>query len=424
MQTVFLRVMPTHFHGKGPLQRLTNIGRPPVVRGTPLVDSATTPKRTIRKIRGMANKSLDSKGPRNSRQISTSTTGLLSGDSEDDSFMAPDDEMIRRATKSRSKTQSQQSKNIMAELSQAKSVPQKSNSTTKASKDLDTMNELGRLLNAQTKELMEKIDSNQSKLTENQDMLSQRIVNLELLNEQRSNEIELRLNKLEGTIISYETSDAKLSSMAEMIDKRMKEINDANKRYEVMFRDVAKEIAVLKASPNQALSQQIDQLKAHVDQVDQNSRNIFLILTGLAPEFQNVAGVVQFIQNYLKVGIQPTEIASVASIGQTKLGQTLTKVTFFSVDSRVRVYKARASMRGTANQIWLNEDLTKNREWLDYLARLLFKGKYITNNWTFLGDIYIKKTVTSLSQKIIREEDFGPLPPDLQIQPRGAQIKE
>ena len=116
--------------------------------------------------------------------------------------------------------------------------------------------------------------------------------------------------------------------------------------------------------------------------------------------------MVQFIQNYLKVGIQPTEIASVASIGQTKLGQTLMKVTFFSVDSRVRVYKARASMRGTANQIWLNEDLTKNREWLDYLARLLFKGKYITNNWTFLGDIYIKKTATSLPQKIIREEDY------------------
>ena len=70
-------------------------------------------------------------------------------------------------------------------------------------------------------------------------------------------------------------------------------------------------------------------------------------------------------------------------------------------------------MKGTANQIWLNEDLTKRREWLDYVARQLFKGKHIDKNWTFLGDIFIKKTATSIPEKISVELDFGQLPPNL-----------
>ena len=176
---------------------------------------------------------------------------------------------------------------------------------------------------------------------------------------------------------------------------------------------MAREIAIIKTQPTHNVASELEELRLLVDQVDQNSRNTHLLLTGLAQEFQSIRGVIQFVRNQLKVNIQPGEIASVANIGVTRQGQTLTKVTFFSVDSRIKVYKARASMRGTPNQIWLNEDLTKRREWLDYVARLLFKGKHIDKNWTFLGDIFIKKTPTSLPEKIRLENDFGPLPPDL-----------
>ena len=174
-----------------------------------------------------------------------------------------------------------------------------------------------------------------------------------------------------------------------------------------------KKIAIIKTSPNNNMAGEMEELRRLVDQVDQNSRNIHLVLTGLAQEFQSVQGVVQFVRNQLKVNIQPCEIASVASIGMTKQGLTLTKVTFYSVGSRIKVYKARASMRGMANQIWLNEHLTKRREWLDFVARQLFKGKHIEKNWTFLGDIFIKKTANSIPEKICAEQDFGPLPQNL-----------
>ena len=47
----------------------------------------------------------------------------------------------------------------------------------------------------------------------------------------------------------------------------------------------------------------------------------------------------------------------------------------------------------------------------------LFKGKHIDKNWTFLGDIFIKKSAASLPLKKNIQDDFGPLPPNL-IPPR------
>ena len=64
-------------------------------------------------------------------------------------------------------------------------------------------------------------------------------------------------------------------------------------------------------------------------------------------------------------------------------------------------------MKGTANQIWLNEDLTKRREWLDYIALQLFKNKHIDKNWTFLGDIFIKKLQPSSRTKLTQRRILG-----------------
>ena len=49
-------------------------------------------------------------------------------------------------------------------------------------------------------------------------------------------------------------------------------------------------------------------------------------------------------------------------------------------------------MRGQAPGIFLNEDLTKFREKLNFMCRILFREKCISKNWTFLGKVYLKHT--------------------------------
>ena len=131
-------------------------------------------------------------------------------------------------------------------------------------------------------------------------------------------------------------------------------------------------------------------------------------MSGLRPEFQNANGIVSFARDMLKVFIDTNEIADIIKLGLNKQGYTVTKVVFYSVGSRLKLYQARTSLRGNGAGVFVNEDLTKTREKLNYMARVLFKGKQIAKNWTFLGRVYIKKTTESNVVEILKKEDLIP----------------
>ena len=48
----------------------------------------------------------------------------------------------------------------------------------------------------------------------------------------------------------------------------------------------------------------------------------------------------------------------------------------------IGIYQARTALTGQTTGIYMNEDLTKARERLCYMTRLLFKDKAIAKNWT------------------------------------------
>ena len=204
-------------------------------RRNPLVDSPTTPRRTVVNLLDLIGQNTNINMVK-SKQTSTSTTGLLQSDSKEDSFLAPDDEMIRRATKSRSKTGTSQNKGQAAQPTDSTRQP-----IGAKAKELASLNEFGKLLNGQTKELMAKIEQNYESLNSNQADLSKLLEIIEKSHEVRANAMEQRLNAMETSLKRYEICETKIASMADLIDARMKEIYDANKRFDGIFRDVAKE---------------------------------------------------------------------------------------------------------------------------------------------------------------------------------------
>ena len=92
------------------------------------------------------------------------------------------------------------------------------------------------------------------------------------------------------------------------------------------------------------------------------SVNFALILTGLGPDHQNLNGVLGFSRDMLGVFIDPNEVAEVIRLGMTRQGRTITKIIFYSVGTRLRLYQARTNLRGQNHGIFMNEDLTKERE--------------------------------------------------------------
>ena len=104
--------------------------------------------------------------------------------------------------------------------------------------------------------------------------------------------------------------------------------------------------------------------------------------------------------------IDPTEIAEVIRMGINRQGKTVTKVIFLSVGTRIKIYQARTAMRGQALGIFLNEDLTKYREKLNFMCRILFREKSIFKNWTFLGKVYLKHANEGEVIEITKRDDL------------------
>ena len=81
-----------------------------------------------------------------------------------------------------------------------------------------------------------------------------------------------------------------------------------------------------------------------------------------------------FCRDVLRLAVDPAELADVAKLGINRKGLTITKVTFYSVSIRLRIYQAGAALRGSTDGIFVNEDLMKVCERLSYMARLLYKN--------------------------------------------------
>ena len=72
-------------------------------------------------------------------------------------------------------------------------------------------------------------------------------------------------------------------------------------------------------------------------------------------------------------------------------------------------YKARANLKNTGLNIWINEDLSSERLKLAIAVRAHVKNKKIYKMWTSLGTIFAKTTETGEPSKIEKAADIDNL---------------
>ena len=116
------------------------------------------------------------------------------------------------------------------------------------------------------------------------------------------------------------------------------------------------------------LLERITRLKDTLDRLQQDQRNKNMIIAGLRSQQQNVEDVTNLFQNLLKEPLYERDIESARNLGKNKQGLTLTKVVFRSLETRLKVYKARVNLKDRKERIFFNEDLTKRRERISYIA--------------------------------------------------------
>ena len=166
-------------------------------------------------------------------------------------------------------------------------------------------------------------------------------------------------------------------------------------------------------------SKEVGELQYLHDDLEQYGRRLNLRVSGLkatnepgTPEDTDKA-IIHLCRDQLGVQIQLSDIQRSHRVGPKEASNRAIIFRFVSYRVRTSVLKARSKLKNTG--IFVNEDLTKRRNRLAYLARQLKKNNKIVDTWTYDGKVFVKYRASpnnpALKTTEIRHEvDFDNIP--------------
>lgn len=199
--------------------------------------------------------------------------------------------------------------------------------------------------------------------------------------------------------------------------KKFKKMIDMEQIRSIVSTELQKEVVSLKndlkekASEITVLKNRITQLEDTIDNQEQYSRRANLRINGFnEKKEENLEDeVISVLNEKMKISppVNARDIARIHRVG--KLGTTKTRqiiVQFSTYKARSNVYRNKKMLAGTPLSI--NEDLTRSRSKLYYLARLEKRKGTIKNTWTFDGRIGIQD-LQGVVHSISTESEFNRL---------------
>ena len=244
-------------------------------------------------------------------------------------------------------------------------------------------------------------------LQESERRTKERLERIEAITTEKFEHLGGRVAQLENRDINQEVLENHITAFSSTMNQQMDEITNRLDTNLVLIIENAGKIAVSPTintvCPNEG---RMTKVEGDCVQNGQDHRNFSLILTGMGPEHQNLNGILGFSRDMLGVFIDPNEVADAIRLGVKRQGRTVIKVVFYSVGTRLSLYQAHTGLRGRNHGIFMNEDLTKDRERLCYMTRLLYNGKSVAKNWNFRGRIYIKKILEGEVVEIMKKSDL------------------
>lgn len=215
----------------------------------------------------------------------------------------------------------------------------------------------------------------------------------------------------ESIKMDFDIINDKHDSLSKDMDK-LKETNDelnnhlANLRMEIQ----AKNDTIT------SLEKKVEELEIKQDAQEQYSRRNSLRISGI-PELvgeNTPTMVVQKLNEILKLDppLMEAELDRVHRVGPKTQQPRAILIKFATYDPRFRVYKSRTKLKPRTERsegddeivspveppVYINEDLTRRRTGLLYLARQRKKHETINDCWTYDGHVVVKDTVNTIHQ--------------------------
>ena len=181
---------------------------------------------------------------------------------------------------------------------------------------------------------------------------------------ERFDSMSKRIFEMESSEVLSQAMEQRINTFTSMINDQMNQITGIIEANVQLIQENTDRInnapALTNVCPNEG---RVTRCEGNINNVGQEQRNFSLILNGLRPEYQNVAGVVGFAREILGVYLDPNEIADVLKMGTNRQRLTVSKVIFYSASSKLKVYQARTALHGQNAGVFMNED-HEARDWI------------------------------------------------------------
>ena len=147
------------------------------------------------------------------------------------------------------------------------------------------------------------------------------------------------------------------------------------------------------------LEDTVGSLESKITNLEEKIENSYkeknIIIDGMKEEKnENVRTLAtNFIQSKLEINLKDYEVNEAFRVGRYRSSTPRRIVTKFSnTNIKNEVYQKRLKLRQdpSAKNIYINEDLTKNKQEILYETRKLKRKKNISNTWTRDGRVFIK----------------------------------
>ena len=336
----------------------------PSVNG-PLIDSDGTPKSVTRRFTTPGSSPLNIRKNKRSSKTKYSGTTDDGPDSTDDEYFAHplDPKQVKKNIKNRKKSDTTLDKTseTLKSKSQVASTSRASDSqlTVGARKSFESenFNMISKLLNDQTERLENQIVQSRNSilntmeekmeniLEESERRMMNKIQNMEVAINERFETVNKRINEFEASEVLTQAMERRINDFSTIVNDQMDQITNRIEANVQLIKENIERITNAPAFNNVCPNEgRVTRCEGNIDNVGQEQKNFSLILSGLRPEYQNVAGVVGFAREILGVYLDPNEIADVIKMGTNKQQLTVSKVIFYSIGSKLKVYQASVAL--------------------------------------------------------------------------------
>ena len=185
--------------------------------------------------------------------------------------------------------------------------------------------------------------------------------------------------------------------LGNIIQDKLETLTD---NYETRLRELESKSLELELE-NKSLKTRLDTAESAIDELEQYGRRNALRVSNNWPEAAQEDTdtlIVQMARDHLNIDLQPSDISRSHRVGPpTPDKPRPVLVKFSTYRARERIYRARSKLKNSHSGIYLNEDLTRKRGQLAYVARRLKREQQITDTWTYDCRVFVKNNAGAVT---------------------------